>query len=281
MSELSSLEKGLRILRELASSEHGMTAAELAQVTELNRTTVYRLSEILSRDGWVRRVGDGEETTQLDLGPAMQGLAILVNNKYDIDAQIQPIIKGLARSVSETVHVGVLDHDQIVHIAVAAPDVGMSIAARLGSRAYAHSTALGKALLATIDDDEVKSLYLEENLPVRTPTTIATVSALLAELAETRARGYALDNEESRAGVFCISAPVFDADARAVFAISVTTVPRQGEARRDEIVNAVQAAASLATMAFAGRDDEWRAKREQQSDGASRRRSRAALPKSG
>ena len=56
MTELSSLEKGLRILRELASSERGMTAAELAQFAGLNRTTVYRLSEIHARRFFVAAV---------------------------------------------------------------------------------------------------------------------------------------------------------------------------------------------------------------------------------
>lgn len=263
MSDLSSLEKGLRILRELASSERGMTAAELAQVAGLNRTTVYRLTEILSREGWVQRLGDNDETTRLDLGPAMQGLAILVTNKYDIEAQIQPIIKGLARSVSETVHVGQLDHDQVVHIAVAMPDAGMGIAARLGSRAFAHSAALGKALLATMTDDEVRTLYVAENLPINTPTTIPNVSMLIEELAETRARGYALDAEESRPGVFCIGVPVFGPGRQPVFAISVTTVPNQSEERREQLVKAVRAAASLATTSFGGRDGDWRTRKDE------------------
>lgn len=278
MSDLSSLEKGLRILRELASSERGMTAAELAQVAGLNRTTVYRLSEILTREGWVQRLGD-DETTRLDLGPAMLGLAILVTKKFDTDEQVQPLIKGLARSLSETVHVGALDRDQIVHIAVAMPDTGMSIAARLGSRAFAHSAALGKALLATLDDDEVRRLYVSENLPVSTPATIPTVTALLEELERTRARGYALDNEESRAGVFCIAVPVFGPGREALFAISVTTVPNQDEARREQLIKAVQAAASLTTTSFGGHEGDWRTVSGDGSGDGDPYRSRNAVPR--
>lgn len=276
---MSSLEKGLRILRELASSERGMTPAELAQVAGLNRTTVYRLTEILGREGWVHRLGDNDETTRLDLGPAMQGLAILVTNKYDVDAQIEPIIRGLSRSVSETVHVGSLDRDQIVHIAVAMPEAGLSIAARLGSRAFAHSAALGKALLATMSDDEVRRLFVSEDLPVSTPRAIPTVTALLEELERTRARGYALDVEESRAGIFCIAAPVFGQGRQALFAISITTVPNQTDARREQLVKAVQAAASLATTSFGGREDDWRSPREARQDDRKPYSSRIAVPR--
>jgi IclR family acetate operon transcriptional repressor len=279
MSELSSLEKGLRILRELASSERGMTAAELAQVAGLNRTTVYRLSEILGREGWVQRLGENEDTTRLDLGPAMHGLAVLVTNKYDTDAQLQPIIRGLARSVSETVHVGALDHTHMVHIAVAMPDTGMNIAARIGSREYAHAAALGKALLATLADEDVRRRYVGEELVVRTPATVATVPALLAELARTRERGYALDVEESREGVYCIAAPVFGAGGEALFAISITTVPQRLGARREQLVKAVQAAASLATASFGGHDGEWLSASDERARAANPYRSRIAVPR--
>jgi DNA-binding IclR family transcriptional regulator len=257
MSELSSLEKGLRILRELASSERGMTAAELAQVAGLNRTTVYRLSEILAREGWVQRLGDDDDTTRLDLGPAMHGLAVLVSNKYDVDAQLQPIIKGLARSLQETVHVGALDHNHVVHIAVAMPESGLNIAARIGSREFAHIAALGKALLATLPDDEVRRRFVGDELTVRTATSIPTVDGLLEELAKTRERGYAIDNEESREGVYCFAVPVLGPGREALFAISVTTVPQRLEGRREQLIEAVQAAASLATSSFGGYEGGW------------------------
>jgi IclR family transcriptional regulator, acetate operon repressor len=254
MTELSSLEKGLRILRELASSERGMTAAELAQFAGLNRTTVYRLSEILAREGWVQRLGDDDETPRLDLGPAMHGLAVLVTNKYDTDTQLQPIIRGLARSLNETVHVGALDHNHVVHIAVAMPESGLNIAARIGSREFAHVAALGKALLATLPDEEVRGRYVGNTLTARTATSIATVDELLEELERTRERGYAIDAEEAREGVYCIAVPVLGPGRKALFAISVTTVPQRLEGREGQLVEAVQAAANLATSSFGGHD---------------------------
>src|SRR5262249_43831347 len=153
------------------------------------------------------------------------------------------------------------------HIAVSMPDAGMGIAARLGSRAFAHSAALGKALLATMSDEDVRKLYVSENLAVSTPTTIPTVTALLAELENGRARCSAPAAEESRAGIFCIGVPVFGPGGQPVFAISVTTVPNQSDERRDQLVKAVQAAASLATTSFGGRDGDWRTRTDEQHDG--------------
>ena len=258
-TELTSLEKGLLILRELASSEGGLSAADIAQATGLNRTTVYRLSARLSRGGWVHRLGAGE-VTELDIGPAMHGLALLVTNKYDTDAQLRPIIEGLARSLSETVHVGTLDRDHVVHVARAMPDDGLNLAAPIGSRESAHLAALGKALLATMPDDAVRERFVGRELTVRTKNTIATVEALLKELAIVRERGFAVDDEESRIGVKCIAAPVTGASGGGLFAISVTTVPQRLEGRRyEQVVEAVQSASRLASVCFGSVSaDAWR-----------------------
>lgn len=260
MTTLSSLEKGLRLLRELAMSEGGMAPAELAQTTGLNRTTVYRLCELLQRGGWVQRLGDEREMARIDLGAAFQGLAVLVTNKYKMEAQLRPILTNLSRALDETVHLAILERDQIVHVARELPDDGLNLAAGIGSRAQAHTSALGKALLATLPDEEIRRMYVGARLPTTTATSISTVSALIAELGRIRERGYAVDNEESRLGIKCVAAPVFGVSRDALFALSVTTVPQRltGDAF-DRAVDAVKGAASLATASFGGTvAPEWR-----------------------
>jgi IclR family transcriptional regulator, acetate operon repressor len=253
LADLSSLEKGLAILRELAGSERGLTVAELAATAGLNRTTTYRLCEMLERGGWLHRVDGEEGAARLDLGPTMHGLTVLVESKYDLEAKLRPIIDGLARSLEETVHVGVLDRAQLVHIAVALPESGMNVAARIGSRESAHVTALGKALMAALPEDEARVLFLDETLPTRTAKTIPTRTRLLEDLDAIRTRGYAVDDEESRMGVFCVGAPAFGPDGRPIVAISVTTVPARVEGDRlPQVVSAVQGAASMVTAAWGG-----------------------------
>lgn len=263
MADLSSLEKGLLILRELAVSDGGMTVAELAQATGLNRTTTYRLCDTLEEDGWVLRVGGEESVARLDVGPALHGLAVLIGSKYDSEEKLRPIIEGLARSLDETVHVGILDHAQLIHVARALPDAGLNMAARIGHREPAHVAALGKALLATLSNEELDRLYLEESLPIRTEKTISSRTELFRDLERIRAVGYAVDDEESRVGVKCIAAPVFGPTGRGIFAVSVTTMPvRLSGERFDQVVTAVQAAASLTTAAFGGRTPQAWSKQE-------------------
>jgi IclR family acetate operon transcriptional repressor len=249
----TSLEKGLLVIRALAGAGRALTPAELAQATGLNRSTVHRLAEILRHRGWLTRIEADDGRSRFDLGPATLGIAALVTAKWDTGAKLRPIIDALARSVGETVHVGVLEHNLLVHIDRAMPDTGMTVAASVGSREFAHATGLGKALLAALPDDELPRRFPDERLPQRSPTTIATRSRLADQIHEIRARGYAIDDEESSRGVRCVAAPVFGPGSQPLLAISVTTMPQRLEGDRlVQVAEAVRAAAALATASFGG-----------------------------
>ena len=251
----TSLEKGLTLLQQLATAELGMSIAELAEATGLNRTTTHRLCEALEEAGWLQFAADGASSRRrrVSLGPRTLGLAVLVNNKYDPETRLEPLMENLSKTVGETVHAGMLDDTWIIHVARSVPDAGLHMAAPLGSRELAHVTALGKAMLATLTREELLTRYRHEELLVRTKRALATRTALLEELDRVRARGYALDDEESRGGVRCVGAPIFGPAGHAVFAFSVTSMPVHLEGERLEVVaRAVRDAAGLATAAFGG-----------------------------
>lgn len=252
-SDLSSLEKGLSVLRELAAADDaGLTAGQLAGQTGLNRTTIYRLCDVLERGGWAARTSDGE-TTRFQVGVAAHGLAVLLTNKFDTEARLRPVISELSQALGETVHVGTLERDEVIHVARAMPASGMTVAARIGTREHAHCAGLGKALLATLDDAAIDELYPAEELPVRTPHSVASRTALHEELARVRARGYAIDDEEGQLGIKCVAAPVFTSGGRTLFAISVTSVPaRLDGGHLDRAIAAVRGSAALLTASFGG-----------------------------
>jgi IclR family acetate operon transcriptional repressor len=252
----TSLEKGLTLLNVLATTEGGMAVAELAHATGFNRTTTYRLCDVLARAGWIQRIPDGPTggRRRVDLGPRALGFGVLSMNKYDPGTRLQQTMDSLAQIVGETVHAGVLDGRDVIHIARAVPDSGPHMAMRIGAREAAHVTALGKALLATLSRDETLQLYREEQLPVRSANALTARSELLDELDRVRARGYAFDNEESRTGVFCIGAPIFGPAESATFALSITALPLHvtGE-RLDAVVRALVDATATATAVLGGR----------------------------
>jgi DNA-binding IclR family transcriptional regulator len=253
--EQTSLEKGLALISQLAIAQGSMTLGELARASGFNRTTAYRLFHALERAGWVQQVGNehGDRRKHVDLGPRLFGLAVLIGNKYDPKARLGPTLQELAQTVGETVHVGVLSGTDIVHIARAIPDEGPHLAVELGSRQFAHVTALGKALLATLPPEEVVERYPTKKLPVPSSNAMSTRDLLLTELDRTRSSGYALDDEESRPGVKCVGVPIFGPGDTAFAAISVTTTPARLEGERlTAMAAALQSAGASASQALGG-----------------------------
>ena len=87
-----------------------------------------------------------------------------------------------------------------------------------------YYTGLGKALLATMSEKEVREIWEKSDVKKYTPTTIITYPQLLEELETTRRRGYAIDNEEHEAGIACIADVIRDVDNKAVAAVSISTL---------------------------------------------------------
>jgi IclR family transcriptional regulator, KDG regulon repressor len=91
----------------------------------------------------------------------------------------------------------------------------------VGRRNPAHCTAVGKALIAYLPDEELEGLMRRRGLKAHTPKTITTPVLLRRELATIRERGYAIDDEEIEKGLRCIGAPVRDHSGRVVASLSV------------------------------------------------------------
>ena len=90
----------------------------------------------------------------------------------------------------------------------------------VGRRVLPHCTGVGKALLAQLSPAEAQEIVVRNGMPAKTPHTLTSPASLLKELAQVRARGYALDSGEQEIGVQCIAVPVPDAPALTALSIS-------------------------------------------------------------
>jgi IclR family pca regulon transcriptional regulator len=148
--------------------------------------------------------------------------------------------------------VGVLDGHDVVYVGRAASRAILGSTIHIGSRLPAHATASGKTLIASQDDGWVRS-WLERNELVRyTTTTLADVRAFLDELAQIRARGYAVSNAEFEAGISSVAAPIVDASGETVAAVNVSTPANvlSEAAVRELLVPAVRETAAELSRAY-------------------------------
>ena len=100
----------------------------------------------------------------------------------------------------------------------------------VGKRIDYHCTSLGKALIAWLPDDEIRSLVREHHMLRHNENTISTLSKLKENLMSTRSAGYAVDDEEEEIGIRCVGAPVLGVSGKVEAAISVS-----GHGRTDSL----------------------------------------------
>ena len=112
----------------------------------------------------------------------------------------QPKLQLLVRQLGETANMALMDGDQIVYVAQQPSPHAMRMFTEVGRRANLHDTGVGKAILATLSDDEVRGIVGRVGMPTPTPKSHGTVDSLLADLAEIRRRGYSIDDEEQELG---------------------------------------------------------------------------------
>jgi DNA-binding IclR family transcriptional regulator len=109
-----------------------------------------------------------------------------------------------------------------------------------GVRFPAHATGLGKVLLSYLKEEDLHRLYPEENLPALTPFTYQTKRELMAQIAEIRKNGYAIDFQEGVMGFNCFAAPVFLPKNEFTAAVSVSMPVHNWEEKKESALREIQ-----------------------------------------
>jgi IclR family transcriptional regulator, acetate operon repressor len=212
------VDKALATVEVLLRSPEPASAREIAERAGVNRTTAHRLLNALIRRGWAEKL-PGTAGYRLNL--RFLALARLALAGRDFAGEVRPAMERLADLSRETVHLGVLDGMEVVHVdRVDSPEM-VGVASRVGTRAVPHVTALGKALLAC-GPEAALAAYLAHARALPPPHRLDDGDRLLADLRRVRERGFSLDDEESSAGIRCLGVPILGAAGEPLFALSIT-----------------------------------------------------------
>jgi IclR family KDG regulon transcriptional repressor len=237
---LSSVANAIRLTKAFSEGEYEMGISALATRLGLAKSTVHRLATTLVEYDMLEQ---NRETGKYRLGLALFELGTLVRRKMDAASASQAEITALAESTGETVQLAILDHHSVLYIRIRESRQQVRMSSSLGSRAPAHCTSVGKALLAH-QPPELVNQVIENGLKRYTVNTITEPAALGEELAEIRIKGYAVDDEEIEVGLRCVAAPIRDHSGHVVAAISVAApVQRMSKKNVQTTVPSVVAAA--------------------------------------
>jgi IclR family transcriptional regulator, KDG regulon repressor len=213
------VEKTIRVLR-LLSDGKPRTLTDISQGVNINTSTTYRLVATLANHNYLEL---DELTGEYRLGFACLELARSYQTGSELLRIARPELSKLRDATSETVHLAVLDGMEIVYLEKleGLHAIGL-MSSRVGRRAPAYCTGVGKALLSQQDPKTVLENTEWETLIRYNEKTIVEPEALMADFELARRRGYALDEGEHEFEVRCVAAPIFNHSGEAFAALSVS-----------------------------------------------------------
>jgi DNA-binding IclR family transcriptional regulator len=213
------VERAVIILQLLAQEPNGLTISQITQRLTVPKSTVFTILTTLKQYRLVERV---EETGQFRLGMELFTLGSTVVERLNVRSAAYPTLKRLAQSTGMAVHLGIMDQGEVVYIEKIEDQGPIKISSAVGRRMGIYCTALGKAMLAQLSEAELQLFFRGRDLLQRTPNTLTSLEALRADLARTRERGYAFDDEENELSIRCLGAPIFNHRREVACAISLS-----------------------------------------------------------
>jgi len=198
---VGTLSRGLDILELFAGGSPELTQTEISDRLGLPVPTVHRLVRLLTERGWLVR-DSASRRLRLGLGAARLLPAVRLP-----DLAREPL-RALAARTGETVNLAALDGSDVLYLVSETGTHLLTLRSHVGLRLPVHSTALGKCLLAQLDDDDARAAAGDEPYEALTPKTLTSWDRLHANLERVRRDGVAHSREEFEVGLHSIAVPV-------------------------------------------------------------------------
>jgi IclR family transcriptional regulator, acetate operon repressor len=253
-----SVARALRLVQIVAEGPAGgLTLSDLARALGTSKSSTLALARTLTASGMLRDAKPGPRYT---LGTALIRLGDIARGQLPLGDLSRPLLIELADVTKMTSRLAICDDGFPVFIDRVDGPGSVRFHTPLGQRELPHATAAGKAILATMAEQQVRDLCAQTGLRPRTGHTITDVASLLENLQLVRSNGFAIDDEEDAEGIFCLGASYFGHDGTVGGAVSVTGIKGDLPAWRiNELGQEVRRAADrvselLGGPLYAGRD---------------------------
>ncbi|MCE8442440.1 IclR family transcriptional regulator, partial [Rhodovulum sulfidophilum] len=198
------LDRAMGLLTALSETK-GLTLSELAALSNQSPATVYRVLITLQGHDIVELE---EEAQRWHVGPGAFRIGSGFLRRTNVAERSRGAMQALMRATGETANLGVEDRDEVLFLTQVETHETIRAFFSPGTRGPMHCSGIGKALLAFLPAARVAAILKTQGLPGFTPRSITSETGLHADLDRTRARGYAIDDQERAEGMRCIAAPI-------------------------------------------------------------------------
>jgi len=212
------VEKTLEIIDYILKKNAPTGILEIAKSLDMNTSTVQRIVNTLSN---AQYLSQDSENRKYCLGFKFLEISNHILNTMDLRVIAHTYLKELRDKTQETIHLMVLNDSMGVYIDSLESPQRTRVVTAIGTRDHLHYSAVGKAILAHLSDQEVETICQARGLRKVTSNTITDLNRLKRELSEVRRQGYSIDDEEGETGTRCIGAPIFKHNGKVNASISL------------------------------------------------------------
>jgi len=214
-----SLLKALTILDLFNDGLQALSQKEIADKLSCTSGTIYPLLSTLEKYGYLER---SKNDKKYSIGFIFLRKGNLVLKRLDIRDKAQHFLEQLMLTCNENVHMAMMDEGKIMYIDRKEAGQSLMIRSYIGKKVPANCTALGKVMLAYLEERELEAFLEKEELVRMTENSIVDINVLKNELKKIKNNGYAIEIEEFQKGGVCIAAPVKNHQENIIAAISIS-----------------------------------------------------------
>jgi IclR family transcriptional regulator, acetate operon repressor len=248
---VQSVDRAMLLLEALGEDEEGYRLTDLAIRTGLSPTTPHRLLTTLEKR---RFVEFNPSDNMWHVGRQAFAIGSTFVRRRNFVAPALPFLRRLRDLTHETANLGIVEEGEVVVLTQVESREIMRAITRVGGRAPMVTSGIGKAILATYPDQDVVAIIQRHGMKRLTPKSMVRAGALRDALDLVRRDGYAVDDQEFLMGLRCVAAVVYNDQAEALAAISVSGLAsRVPPERVPELGRLVRETARDLTLALGGR----------------------------
>lgn len=214
---IQSVERAADVLELFLTSSAELSVKEISLELALSKSTVHGILKTLEHRGYLEQ---NPNDLKYRLGMKLFELGIAVENQLDVGKIARPIIESLVSELKETVHLVVLQRDEVIYIEKVEGPQTLRISSQVGKRAPIHCTGVGKAILAFQGNEEIDRILSMTPLEPYTEYTLTDKEEIKKQLKTIQQQGFSVDDEEIELGLRCVAAPIFNHQGKAIASVS-------------------------------------------------------------
>jgi IclR family pca regulon transcriptional regulator len=215
---LSTLARGLTVIRSFKSGNMSMTLTETAEKNNISRASARRFLLTLQELGYVK-----SENKKFSLTAKVLDLGYSYLSTLDVEGVVSSHLEQITQQLNQSSSASVLDGYEIVYIARIPVRSAFSFNLQIGARLPAYATAMGRVLLSAYDDDIILKILSESNIENLTPYTLIKEKDILKEIKNIRKQGYSINDQELGLGLRSVAVPVYNQKGKIKLTLNVST----------------------------------------------------------